>query len=68
MSQGKYDGMEKSQILQSICELSEKKFESNTAIMMREIEDYTDKNIREMNKALEELKLSYEDEIKGLGR
>ncbi len=68
MSHGKYEGMEKSEILQSICELSEKKLESNQAIMMKEIEDYIDKNMNEMHKALEELKFSFEEEIKGLGR
>lgn len=30
---------------------------------MKEIEDFIEKNIYEMNKALEELKISFEDEI-----
>jgi hypothetical protein len=34
---------------------------------MKEIEDYIDKNMNEMHKALEELRISFEDEIKGLG-
>jgi hypothetical protein len=68
VSQGKYDGMDKNDILQSICELSEKKFESSQAVKMKEIEDYIDKNMKEMHKALDELKLSFEDEMRGLGK
>jgi hypothetical protein len=41
--------------------------ESNQAGMMKEIEDYIDKNMNEMHKALEELRVSIEDELKGLG-
>ncbi len=67
MSQGQYDGKEKSEILQSIFALSEKKLVSNQTIMMKDIEEYIDKNITEMHKALDELRLSFEDEIKGLG-
>jgi len=59
--------MEQSTILQSIYELSEKKLESNQLIIMKEIEDYIDKSMLEMHIALEELKVSFEDEIKGLG-
>ena len=67
VSQGNYEGMEQRKIQQSIYQLSEKKLESNQAIMMKEIEDYIDKTMLEMHIALEELKLSFEDEIKGLG-
>lgn len=34
--------------------------------MMREIDDYVEKNIAEMNKSLDELRISFEDEIKSV--
>jgi len=47
-------------------ELSEKKAKSLQLIMMREIDDYVEKNIAEMNKSLDELRISFEDEIKSV--
>ncbi len=47
-------------------ELSEKKAKSLHLIMMREIDDYVEKNTAEMNKSLEELRISFEDEIKSV--
>jgi hypothetical protein len=47
-------------------ELSEKKAKSLQAIMMREIEEYIEKNMAEMHKSLEELRISFEDEIKSV--
>ena len=67
VSQGNFEGMEQSKILHSICELSEKKLDTNQDIMTKEIDEYIDKTMLEMNIALEELRLSFEDEIKGLG-
>jgi hypothetical protein len=34
--------------------------------MLKKIEEYIEKNLEEMNKALEELKISFEDEINAL--
>jgi hypothetical protein len=34
--------------------------------MMREIEEYIEKNMAEMHKSLEELRISFEDEIKSV--
>ncbi len=34
--------------------------------MLKEIEDYIEKNMAEMHKALEELKISFEDEINSM--
>ncbi len=47
-------------------ELSEKKVKSTQALMMKEIEDFIEKNMDEMHKALEELRISFEDEIKSV--
>ena len=44
-------------------ELSEKKYKNAQSTMMKEIEDFIEKNMDEMNKALEELRISFEDEI-----
>jgi hypothetical protein len=66
VSEGTYDDTNKNEIIKSIYELSEKKFQSSQAIMMKEIEDYIDKSMSEMHMALEELRFSYEDELRGL--
>lgn len=47
-------------------ELSEKKKKNNQVIMMKEIEDFIEKNMNEMHKALDELRISFEDEIEGV--
>ncbi len=47
-------------------ELSEKKIKSTQIIMMKEIEDFIEKNMAEMHKALDELRISFEDEIKSV--
>lgn len=44
-------------------ELSEKKTKTYHDLMAKEIEDSIEKNMTEMNKALEELKISFEEEI-----
>lgn len=45
-------------------ELSEKKMKNTQIFMMKEIEDFIEKNMAEMHKALDELRVSFEDEIK----
>lgn len=46
--------------------LSERKLKANQIIMMNEIEEFIEKNINDMHKALDELKISFEDEINNL--
>ena len=38
--------------------------EKNDSLMTNEIEDYVDKNMREMHKELEEIKYSFQESIK----
>jgi hypothetical protein len=52
------------EIIKNIIELSEKKVLNNQLIMQKEIEDYLTANMEEMYKGLEQLKLSFEEEIK----
>jgi hypothetical protein len=52
--------------MNSILQLSEKKIQSSQSLMMNEIVDFISKNMNEMHKALDELKLSYEEEIKSV--
>ena len=52
------------EIIKNIIELSEKKVLNNQLQMQKEIEDYLTKNMEEMYKGLEQLKLSFEEEIK----
>jgi hypothetical protein len=58
--------VQQNEILKGIMELSEKKVKSTQALMMKEIEDFIEKNMDEMHKALEELRISFEDEIKSV--
>ena len=46
--------------------LSEQRLKSNQAFMMNEISDFIDKNMKEMYIALDELKISFEEEIKNV--
>ena len=52
------------EIIKNIIELSEKKVLNNQLQMQKEIEDYIMKNMEEMYKGLEQLKISFEEEIK----
>ena len=45
-------------------ELSEKKAKSIQSFMIREIDEFVEKNMIEMQKGLDELRISFEDEIK----
>ena len=54
------------EILKGIMELSENKLKTAQAIMTKEIEDFIEKNMDEMHKALEELRISFEEEIKSV--
>lgn len=56
--------MQQNEILKGIMKLSEKKVKKNQVLMMKEIEDYIEKNLNEMHMALEELKISFKEEIK----
>lgn len=46
--------------------LSEQKVKNNQALMAKEIEDFIDKNMKQMYDALEELRASFEEEIRSI--
>jgi len=50
-------------ILKDLLEYSEKKNKINQDKMNREIDTFTEKNIKEMNEAIEEIKFSYRDDL-----
>ncbi len=52
------------EIIKNIIEYTEKKVFNNQLLMQKEIEDYMTNNMEEMYKALEQLKTSFEEEIK----
>lgn len=63
---GKDSNNQESEILKDIIALSEHTVKSNQLNMTNEIENYIENNMKEMFGALEELRLSFDDEIKSV--
>ena len=57
-------GKNENEIIKNIIDFTEKNVMNNQMIMQKEIEDYLTKNMEEMYKGLEQLRLSIEEEIK----
>ena len=52
--------------MKDILEFSEKQAKINLEKMNQEIEDFTVKNCKEMNEAVEEIKFSYSEDMKDI--
>jgi len=55
-----------SDIMKDILEYSEKQMKLNQDKMQKEIDDFMNKNIREMNEAVEEIRFSYTEDMKDI--
>jgi hypothetical protein len=57
-------GISEKDVLMDILEHSERQMKKNQELMQREIDDFINKSIKEMNDAIDELRLSYLDDLK----
>jgi len=63
---GKNINIAESEIMKDILEYSEKQMKINQEKMQNEIEDFTNKNVKEMNDTVEEIMFSYTEDMKDI--